>query len=199
MRVGGFVKQSLIDWDGYICAVIFTKGCNFRCGYCHNPHLVYPRLYDNTVDIDAGYIFHYLAERGNWLDGVVVTGGEPTIHEDLPDFITSIKSLGLKIKLDTNGSNPDILKELLRLKLPDYVAMDLKTIFSTISYSAIIGIEDTTVCKRVELSLKLLEESGVPFELRTTIIPGYHCSEIQKYLRLKFSQYNYKFQEFRKF
>lgn len=199
MRIGGFVKQSLIDWDGKICAVIFTKGCNFRCDYCHNKQLVFPSLYNKNVDIDPEFIIQHLVTRSRWLDGVVITGGEPTIQEDLPDFICSIKNLGLKVKLDTNGSNPEMLKRLLCLKLPDYIAMDIKTILNPISYGAIIGFEDITICNKVDSSLKILEESGIPFELRTTIIPGYHSAEIQDYLKLKFSQYNYKFQEFRYF
>jgi pyruvate formate lyase activating enzyme len=98
MKIGGFEKQSFIDWEGRMAAVIFTKGCNFRCGYCHNPELVYPELMQQSNDISEDYVFDFLLSRQNWLDGVVITGGEPTLQRDLQDFIKKIKKTGYAIK-----------------------------------------------------------------------------------------------------
>ncbi|HZJ73928.1 MAG TPA: anaerobic ribonucleoside-triphosphate reductase activating protein, partial [Perlabentimonas sp.] len=127
MRIGGFVKQSFIDWEGKITSVIFTKGCNFRCGFCHNPSLVLPKLIEQTPDIEVAAITEHLRKRKQWLDGVVITGGEPTLHNDLSTFIKTIKELGYPVKLDTNGSNPTLLKKLIADNSVDYVAMDIKT------------------------------------------------------------------------
>lgn len=118
MKIGGFIKQSLIDYPGKIAAVVFTQGCNFRCGYCHNPQLVLPELFLEQPELVPLNIISYLKEHKNWLDGVVVTGGEPTIHKDLPLFLKEIKGLGYSIKLDTNGSNPYMLERIVKEKLP---------------------------------------------------------------------------------
>lgn len=128
MRIGGFTKQSFIDWEGKTTAVIFTKGCNFRCEYCHNPELVYPKLMEQSEDILETEIFDFLSTRKNWLDGVVITGGEPTLQKDLKELIVKIKKMDFAVKLDTNGFFSKILKELLKSNLIDYVAMDIKTI-----------------------------------------------------------------------
>ena len=116
MRIASLQKQSFIDWEGKTAAVIFTKGCNFRCGYCHNPSLVLPHLLDRTPDLSEKEIMGYLLSRKNWLDGVVITGGEPTIQPDLPTFMAAVKEAGFAIKLDTNGTNPDMLNELIKNK-----------------------------------------------------------------------------------
>ena len=130
MRIGAFLKQSLIDWEGRVSAVIFTKGCNFRCGYCHNPYLVLPELLRQTQDIEEHEVLDFLDRRKNWLDGVVISGGEPTLHEDLIPFIQKIKALGLPVKLDTNGSHPEVLEQLIGGKWIDAVAMDIKSALS---------------------------------------------------------------------
>ncbi|MDP3451453.1 MAG: anaerobic ribonucleoside-triphosphate reductase activating protein [Bacteroidales bacterium] len=199
MRIGGFVKQSFIDWEGKICAVLFTKGCNFRCGYCHNPHLVLPRLYNQSIDVDYKYITEYLVSRRGWLDGVVISGGEPTIHKDLPQLIESIKKIGYQIKLDTNGSNPGMIKSIITNRLADYIAMDIKTVTETELYKKICGISDNNLCHKIESSIQLLKESGVPYELRTTLLPNHHTKDTEKRLKARFSYCNYKFQEFREF
>lgn len=134
MRIGGIEKQSFIDWEGKVTAVVFTRGCNFRCGYSHNPSLVLPHLLANETDIPENQLFDYLKTRREWLDGVVATGGEPTIHADLESFLEAIKNLGYLIKLDTNGSNPMVLKKLLARKLVDFVAMDVKTVADSTLY-----------------------------------------------------------------
>ena len=113
IRIGGLVKQSFVDWDGVLSAVVFTKGCNFRCGYCHNPALVVPALMRERPDVAESEVFDYLARRRGWLDGVVVTGGEPTLHAGLPAFLERVKALGYRVKLDTNGTNPEMLRRLI--------------------------------------------------------------------------------------
>ena len=113
IRIGGLVKQSFVDWDGVLSAVVFTKGCNFRCSYCHNPALVVPALMRERPDVAESEVFDYLARRRGWLDGVVVTGGEPTLHAGLPAFLERVKALGYRVKLDTNGTNPEMLRQLI--------------------------------------------------------------------------------------
>jgi len=175
MRIGGFVKNSLVDWEGKVAAVIFTKGCNFRCGYCHNPSLVLPELIDRTEDIAEKTVLDFLAERNNWLDGVVVTGGEPTIHGDLPVLLEEIQSLGYSLKLDTNGTNPSMLQKIIKNKLVDYIAMDVKILLEKSLYAKITGIQVTAdIIEKIMTSILLLNNSEIEVEFRTTIIPGIH-------------------------
>ncbi len=179
MQIGGFVKQSLIDYPGKIAAVVFTQGCNFCCGYCHNPGLVLPELFHQNQAISVNEVLGYLRERKNWLDGVVVTGGEPTIHKDLPEFLKKIKQLGYWIKLDTNGSNPSMLEHIIKENLADFVAMDIKTILNATYYSEIIDIgESGSIIEKVIRSIDLLKNSNIETEFRTTKIPGIHTSNI---------------------
>ena len=175
MRIGGFVKNSLVDWEGKVAAVIFTKGCNFRCGYCHNPSLVLPELMNKTEDIAEKTVLDFLAERNTWLDGVVVTGGEPTIHRDLPVFLEDIKLLGYPVKLDTNGTNPFMLQKIIKNKLADYIAMDVKILPEKSLYGKITGIQVTAdIIEKVMTSILLLNNTATEVEFRTTIIPGIH-------------------------
>lgn len=179
MIIGGLIKQSLIDYPGKISAVVFTRGCNFRCGYCHNPELVLPNLFHRQKTIQTGDFFNWLKSRKNWLDAVVVTGGEPTIHCDLPEFLHLIKSLGYKVKLDTNGTNPDLLKFILSQNLVDYVAMDIKTVPDITSYSQITGIMMSNIdIEKVEQSLIILKKALIQVEFRTTVIPDIHTPVI---------------------
>ena len=161
MRIGGFVPVSLCDYPCRVAAVIFTQGCNFRCPFCHNGHLIERQgaaLLDETV------ILAQLAERSNRLGGVVVSGGDPTLQGDLPQFLHRLKSLGLAIKLDTNGSQPDVLQALFSDRLVDYVAMDIKAPWET--YDRLAGVAcDTILLRR---SLRLIAASGLPHEFRTT-------------------------------
>ena len=124
MVIAGFQKVSLSDFPGKISAIVFTQGCNFRCRYCHNPELVDPARYAAPLAVDA--VLDFLAGRVGRIQGVVVTGGEPTLHADLPGLLARIKSLGLAVKLDTNGSRPDVLEEVFRQGIVDYIAMDIK-------------------------------------------------------------------------
>ncbi len=137
IRIGGLVKQSFVDWDGVLSAVVFTKGCNFRCGYCHNPALVVPALMRERPDVAESEVFDYLARRRGWLDGVVVTGGEPTLHAGLPAFLERVKALGYRVKLDTNGTNPEMLRQLIASGAVDFVAMDIKHFPDAEHYGAV--------------------------------------------------------------
>ncbi|GHT06057.1 anaerobic ribonucleoside-triphosphate reductase activating protein [Endomicrobiia bacterium] len=125
MQIGGLQKLSLIDYPGTPAAVIFTQGCNMLCPYCHNPQLVYPYLFEKTLNENE--VLYFLKKRQGLLKGVVITGGEPTLQNDLFNFIKKIKNLKFLVKLDTNGTNPKILQELIREKLIDFVAMDIKS------------------------------------------------------------------------
>lgn len=162
MKLGGLVKFTLIDFPGRPAAIVFTQGCNFRCRYCHNPELVYPHLFEEPMPEEE--IMAFLKRRQGTLEGVVVSGGEPTLQEDLVRFMADIKALGYKIKLDTNGTRPEVLKELINKKLVDFIAMDLKAPLT--KYAAITGVEaNSTVIRQ---SIDLIRQSGLEYQFRTT-------------------------------
>ncbi len=162
MKIGGLIKFTLIDFPGRPAAVVFTQGCNFRCRYCHNPELVYPHLFTEPVAEEE--IFSFLQRRQGSLEGVVVSGGEPTLHDDLPAFMAHIKALGYAVKLDTNGSRPDMIQELIDKKLVDYIAMDLKAPLD--KYREITEVDTNTDILRK--SMDLIRQSGLAYEFRTT-------------------------------
>jgi len=166
MNIGGLVKFSLIDYPGKTAAVIFTQGCNFRCPYCHNPQLVYPELFTEPLAFEE--VFSFLKERRGTLEGVVLCGGEPTIQSGLVEAIRRIRSLGYLVKLDTNGSNPDVLTEAL--PLIDYVAMDIKALPGDAYNRACGVVADGYDIRR---SMLLIRASGVPYEFRTTLHPEF--------------------------
>ncbi len=197
MRIGGFQKQSFIDWDGKLTAVVFTKGCNFRCSFCHNPNLVYPELIQAHQDISTESVMEYLYARKNWLDGVVITGGEPTLQKDLKAFIQEIKSIGYLVKLDTNGAQPSILQNLIDEDLIDFVAMDVKTILEEQAYQHICGIKDRNLLDKIKQSIQILKDASIPYQLRTTIVPEFHTQSISDDLEQQFSYCNYRLQEYR--
>ncbi|MDA3881823.1 MAG: anaerobic ribonucleoside-triphosphate reductase activating protein [Bacteroidales bacterium] len=197
MVIGGLQKQSFIDWEGKTTAVIFTRGCNFRCGFCHNPSLVLPKLYNRAENISPEDVLDFVSTRKNWLDGVVITGGEPTLHADLPDFIASLKEIGLSVKLDTNGSNPSMLQSLITAQLIDYVAMDIKTKFEPDAYAAITACTDSQLVDHIVQSLCILRNSGIDYMLRTTIVPGFHTNEDIRMLQKQFVGERYVLQEYR--
>ena len=198
MRIGGFQKQSFIDWPGKVAAVVFTKGCNFRCDYCHNKDLVMPEAIKASKDIDIDAFLNYIDARSKWLDGVVVTGGEPTIHNDLPDFIKRIKAMGLKVKLDTNGSNPILLKTLVEKQSIDYVALDVKTILELKPYQEICGIKDFKLVGLVKRSIEILRNSKIQYQLRTTLLPNHHDDVKIKNLKSMFGSEYHVFNRYRK-
>lgn len=188
MHIGGLSKQTLIDYPGKIAATVFTQGCNFRCGYCHNPSLVIPELIKQSYSVSTDRFFLWLEKRVGWLDAVVITGGEPTIHKTLPGFIKRIKDLGFAVKLDTNGTNPGMLKELLDAELLDFVAMDIKHVPEKELYEKVIGTrvnDDLMSC--ILCSVSLLQKATIEYQFRTTSIPGihqpYHLDKIEKWLQ----------------
>lgn len=171
MLLGGVHTLTLLDYPGKVACIVFTAGCNMRCGYCHNPEMVLPQLIRCRKDfIPSETFFHFLETRKNFLEGVVVSGGEPTIHPGMIDFIKKIKEKGFLVKLDTNGSNPDVLKSLIDQKLVDYVAMDVKT--TPPKYEKLTVLNG--IWNKVQKSYEILLASPVDFEVRTTFIKGYH-------------------------
>lgn len=175
MMIGGLEKLTLLDYPEHLAAIIFTQGCNFRCHFCYNPSLVLSpanwqkRSKENkSLSIDLDELFVFLKTRYGKLEGVVITGGEPTLQSDLPDFIRKIKKIGYLVKLDTNGTNPGMLQDLLAEKLIDYLAMDLKA--PLVKYATVVGVE--VDCQKIKKSVKIIMASGLPYEFRTTVVPG---------------------------
>lgn len=164
MDIGGLQKVSLIDYPGEICAVIFTRGCDFRCGYCYNAELVLPERYAELISEQE--VFDFLRARHGKLDAVTITGGEPTWQPDLPEFIHKVKNLGFMVKLDTNGVNPEMLKKIIEQKAVDYIAMDIKAPLE--KYKNVINIELDV--NRIAASIALIMACGIPYEFRTTIV-----------------------------
>ena len=185
MLIGGLQKTTLIDYPGKIACTVFTVGCNFRCPFCHNKDLLSAALFKKAKieEIPQKDFFEFLKKRKSILDGVCITGGEPTIHRDLPEFIKKMKQLGYSVKLDTNGSNPEILKKLVKEKLLDYIAMDLKGSFD--EYKKFIGTKMSKMS--ILRSIDILVQSKLPYEFRTTVVPGLHNKEnlIKLALQLK--------------
>jgi len=162
--IKGIQKTSLIDFSPYTSAVLFLGGCNFRCPYCHNPELVKGSL----KDIDESEILRFLISRKKWIDGVVITGGEPTLHSELERFISKIKKMGLLVKLDTNGTNPLMVDKLIKEGLIDYIAMDIKGPLE--KYDSICGVK---VDKgKIKDTVYLLMKGIVDYEFRCTAVPG---------------------------
>lgn len=162
MKIGGLIKFTLIDFPGRPAAVVFTQGCNFRCRYCHNPELVYPHLFSEPMPQEE--VMAFLKRRQGTLEGVVVTGGEPTLHEDLLEFLSAVKQLGYAVKLDTNGTRPDVIRQAIEKKLVDYIAMDLKAPLD--KYSVITGVDANSAV--LQQSVDLIQQSGIAYEFRTT-------------------------------
>lgn len=195
-RIGGFVKQSLIDWEGVLAAVVFTKGCNLRCGYCHNPSLVIPDALERTVDIPEEEVLDYLSRRRGWIEGVVVTGGEPTLQAGLADFLRRVRGLGYWIKLDTNGTDPDTVGRLLAEGLVDYVAMDIKHLPEYAAYRRVTPLSEAMM-DNILRTVALLRSSGVACQFRTTVLPGLHTPEVCRRLEAMFAGEAYVEHEFR--
>lgn len=198
MKIAGLVKQSFIDYPDKMACVVFTLGCNFRCGYCHNPTLVLPSMFEQNKMVSEPELFDYLESRKDWLEGVVVTGGEPTIHSDLPTFLEQIKMLGYSVKLDTNGTNPAMIEKLLAAKLLDFIAMDIKSNPDAQSYSKIIGKNAETLMPSIWQSIKLIQNSGINYQFRTTFVPHIHPHGIVDDI-IRFLEYDTNFvrQEYR--
>ena len=171
MLIAGLQKLSLIDYPNKTAAIIFTVGCNFDCVYCHNKELFKDKNIKNRL-ISEKEIFEFLNKRKNILEAVSITGGEPTLHKDLPDFISKIKKFGFLVKLDSNGTNPKMLKELVNKKLVDYVAMDIKAPLNNEKYKKIVQVDCANFLKNILESMEFLLENRVDFEFRTTLAKG---------------------------
>lgn len=188
IKIGGLQKITLIDFPGQLAATVFLVGCNFRCPWCYSSELVLPEKIKKQPLISQKYFFDFLKERKNLLEGVVICGGEPTLWPDLPSFIKKIKAMGFLVKLDTNGSNPDLLKKLINQKLVDYFAMDIKGPLAnqkskipkgepSASYGAgknqkynqLTGVK--VDLNKIKKSIELIKNSGIDYEFRTTFVP----------------------------
>lgn len=170
MQIQGIEKVSMVDYPNKIATTIFAGGCNFRCPFCHNSGIV-EKKYDNILEED---VLQYLESRKGLIDAVVVSGGEPTLQPDLDKFISKLKEMNFLVKLDSNGTNPFVLKKLLDSKLLDYVAIDIKTNFD--DYSGITGVSQPNTAN-VKETVEILRNSGIAYELRTTLINEFHSVE----------------------
>ncbi|MCK4472458.1 MAG: anaerobic ribonucleoside-triphosphate reductase activating protein [Anaerolineae bacterium] len=200
MQIRGWVRTSLIDYPGKIATVLFTSGCNFRCPYCQNSELVlHP---ESLPEIDPAEIFQFLTRRRGLIDGVVITGGEPTLQKGLEDFLRKAKELGpstalrtgLAAKLDTNGYHPQVIRDLLEQRLLDYVAMDIKAPLAKYPLAAGVPVD----VQRIEESVRLILSSGTDHEFRTTVVPGIVAPEdVEEMARLIAGAEKYILQQFR--
>jgi pyruvate formate lyase activating enzyme len=175
MEVAGIIEKSVDHFPGLVSFVIFTQGCNFRCHYCFNPELA--RFYDEGEDNSERMkeIMKKLEKDREVYDAVVISGGEPTIHKGLPEFLTEIKDLGMIIRLETNGTNPRMISELIKLGLVDYVALDVKAPLEKNKYKDITGVSiKTPTLGKINQSIRILSKSGVDYEIRTTLIKEKH-------------------------
>lgn len=173
MKIKGFLKTSFLDWEGKVSAVVFLPGCNFRCGFCHNWLLVAD--FDKIPDVPVEYVLSFLEENADFVDGVCITGGEPCLHEtDVIEFAKKVRDIGLGLKLDTNGSMPDVLNKLLNADVFDYVAMDVKAPLDAEKYRAVCSVNIDI--EKIKESIKMLKDFG-NYEFRTTYIPELHTEE----------------------
>jgi len=193
MIIGGFSKKSLIEYKNKISCIVFTQGCNFKCPFCHNPELI--PFTDSSEDEEK--IFEYLKKYEDWIDAVAITGGEPTLQSDLFEFIKKVKNMGFLVKLETNGSNPMVLKKLIENNMIDFFQMDLKSIASSEEYNKLSGIESDI--EKIKQSVNFIINSGVEYEFVTTAIPGYHDDNIIKKIREGFGiiPSNHRIQKYR--
>jgi len=171
MQIKGFQKISMVDYPGKICSVIFLPNCNFRCPYCHNPEIV---LNDPRIEeISEEKVIDYMEEKRKWIDSICITGGEPTLHKGLPKFLEKIKKEKFLVKLDTNGTNPKMIKELLNKGLVDFVSMDIKSNPENYEKVAKAKID----LEKIKESIKIIKKSNIDYEFRTTILPELHTRE----------------------
>lgn len=194
MKIAGFIRTTLLDWDGKVACIIYLANCNFKCPYCHNKEII---LNSDKIDgLDEENIFNYIRENSSFLDGVVISGGEPTINKDLPKLIKKLKEMGMEIKLDTNGYNPDVLDDLIGARYIDKIAMDIKAPLTEEKYSAVTGVHiNPEILKK---SIKTIMNSNIDYEFRTTCTPIFikteDIDEIGKDIN---GAKNYNLQQFR--
>ena len=190
MKIAGFEKLSLVDYDGYTACTVFTPGCNLRCPFCQNASLLNSAEYF----IPEEEIFAHLKRRQGLIDAVCISGGEPTLFDDLPDFIRKIRAYHMRVKLDTNGTNPEMLAYLLDENLLDYVAMDIKNAPKKYDLTAGINVDFS----KIQKSIELLKSSSIGYEFRTTVVKEFHEEEdIKAICRLIDGAPAYYLQQFR--
>jgi pyruvate formate lyase activating enzyme len=194
MILGGYQKLTLIDYPGHIATTVFTVGCSFRCPFCHNPELVLGSKLSVNNSLEKEF-FEFLKKRKGKLEGICITGGEPTIQLDLIEFIDKVRKMGYLVKLDSNGSRPDVLRKVISEKLVDFIAMDIKD--SPKKYKKTSG--GKADLERIKLSVDIIMNSRIPYEFRTTVVPGIHkeedFSEIAKWIKGARSYYLQAYQE----
>ena len=191
MKIGGLQKVSLIDYPGLICATIFLQGCNFKCSYCHNPELVDTRLFQPCIKENE--VLDFLNTRKGKLDAVTITGGEPTIHDGLAPFIKQIKKMKFAVKLDTNGSQPQVIKTLLDEKLLDFIAMDIKAPLE--KYKSVVKVPVNS--DLIKDSIKIILKAKIPHEFRTTIVESQlEEKDILQIAKLIYGAKSYALQKF---
>jgi len=191
MKIGGFQKISTIDYPGYLASTIFLSGCNLKCKYCHNPSLAQGET--ESEEISTQEVLAYLEKRRAFIDAVCVSGGEPTIHEELEELISSIKGMGYKVKLDTNGTNPAVVKNLVDNNLVDYVAVDIKATID--KYHEVAGCFVNT--DKIKETIKLLITSNVDYEFRTTFLPDLDHTDMKEIAGYVEGSSKYVIQQFR--
>lgn len=192
MLIGGLQPVTLLDYPRKVAAIIFTSGCNMRCPFCYNSNLVFPELITPDHLYDEKAVMDFLHRRKKYLDGLVITGGEPTLQADLPEFLAKLKKIGYAIKLDTNGLRPEILKKLLAEKLVDYFAMDIKGPVD--SYEKFAGVK----ADRLADSIDLIMNSGLDYEFRSTLVRNLHeLSDMEMMAKLIAGAPAYFLQNFR--
>ena len=173
MIISGLQKLTLLDFPGYVACTIFTRGCNMRCPFCQNQGLVVPEHFDSKEIIPTQEIIEFLQSRKARLQGICITGGEPTLQTDLIEFIKQVKSIGYKVKLDTNGTNPEIIKTLIDNNLLDYIAMDIKNDLSRYEHTSGTSMAKESILK----SIDIIKDAGIEYEFRTTVIKELHDEE----------------------
>lgn len=179
IKIGGLQKTTLIDYPGKLAAAVFLVGCNFCCAYCHNPELI--KIEPDKKYLSEDEFFAYLKKRQGILEGVCVSGGEPLLFPETDNFLQKIKDLGYKIKLDTNGTNPDFLEELINKKLIDYIAMDVKASLGNYSQVCRVKVD----INKIQKTIKIIMNSGLDYEFRTTVLPKFHdLEEIAKIAKM---------------
>lgn len=199
ISIKGFIETSMLDWEGKIVSTLYVPYCNFRCPYCQNSGLVLnPDEYE-TIPFEV--IEEHLVKHKGWIDGICLTGGEPCLYEDLIDFIKKIRCIGMQVKLDTNGTFPEVLKEIFDMDIINYLAMDIKGALEPESYNNSVGTKNETLLQKVKESIKIIMDSKIDYEFRTTVVPTLHAKEdierIAQYIKgaKKYALQNFKPQE----
>lgn len=168
-------KTSLIEYPGKISSIVWVSGCNFRCPFCYNVDLVLRPEKGNNISEET--ILEHLKKRKKWVDALSITGGEPTLHKDLPEFLAKVKKLGFLVQIETNGTNPAMLKELIDKKLVDYIAFDIKSPLKWEKYRKAANIKDKKLFENVKKSIKLIMNSKADYEFRITVVPALHTKQ----------------------